>query len=295
MKTIEAGALSVAYLESGPADGPVAILLHGFPYDVHAFDAVAERLSGQGWRCVVPYLRGYGATRFLSSDTLRSGQQAALGNDLLAFMDALGIERAVLGGYDWGGRAACIVAALWPERVVGLVSCNGGYNIQDIAGAKHPADPDAEFRYWYQYYFHTERGVEGLSRNRRELTQFIWKLWSPTWNFDQAMFDQSAEAFDNPDFVDVVIHSYRHRFGVAAGDGDLDALEQRLADQPDITVPTVVLDGADDGVHPLQSDDKGARHFTGRYRRAIVPGVGHNFPQEAPEVFADAVVEVGRG
>ncbi|GHD10821.1 alpha/beta fold hydrolase [Tianweitania populi] len=295
LRTIEAGALSVAYLETGPADGPVAILLHGFPYDVHAFDAVAERLSGQGWRCIVPYLRGYGATRFLSSETMRSGQQAALGNDLLALMDALNIERAVLGGYDWGGRAACIVSALWPERVLGLVSCGTGYNIQDIAGAKQPVDPDSEFRYWYQYYFHTERGVEGLSRKRCELTQFIWKLWSPTWGFDQATFDQTAEAFDNPDFVDVVIHSYRHRYGVVAGDPELKGLERQLADQPMISVPTVVLDGGDDEVSVPSEEDKSAPHFTGPYRRAIVPGVGHNFPQEAPEVFADAVVEVGSG
>ncbi len=295
MKTIEAGALSVAYLETGPADGPVAILLHGFPYDVHAYDAVSERLSGQGWRCIVPYLRGYGATRFLSSETMRSGQQAALGNDLLALMDALGIERAVLGGYDWGGRAACIVSALWPERVVGLVSCGTGYNIQDIAGAKQPADPESEFRYWYQYYFHTERGVEGLSRKRRELTQFIWKLWSPTWRFDQATFEQTADAFDNPDFVDVVIHSYRHRYGVVAGDPKLEGLERQLAEQPTIGVPTVVLDGGDDEVSVPSEEDKSAPHFSGRYRRAIVPGVGHNFPQEAPEVFADAVVEVGGG
>jgi pimeloyl-ACP methyl ester carboxylesterase len=295
MKVIEAGALSVAYLETGPADGPVAILLHGFPYDVHAYDAVSERLSAQGWRCIVPYLRGYGATRFLSSDTMRSGQQAALGNDLLALMDALGIERAVLGGYDWGGRAACIVSAFWPERVIGLVSCNGGYNIQDIGGAGQPAEAEKEFRLWYQHYFNTERGREGLSLKRRELTQFIWKLWSPTWRFEQATFDQTVDAFDNPDFVDVVIHSYRHRYGVVPGDRELEGLERRLAEQPDISVPTVVLDGGDDGVNGPSDKDERARHFTGRYRRAIVPGVGHNFPQEAPDVFADAVVEVGGG
>lgn len=295
LKMVEAGALSVAYLETGPADGPVAILLHGFPYDVHAYDAVSALLAERGWRCIVPYLRGYGPTRFLSSETMRSGQQAALGNDLLALMDALGIERAVLGGYDWGGRAACIVAALWPERVVGLVSCGTGYNIQDIAGTKQPADPDSEYRYWYQYYFHTERGVEGLSRNRRDLTQFIWKLWSPSWGFDQATFDQTADAFDNPDFVDVVIHSYRHRYGVVAGDPELESIERQLAAQPTIGVPTVLLEGWDDGVSVPSQDDTSAKHFTGPYRRQILAGVGHNFPQEAPEVFAEAVVEVGAG
>jgi pimeloyl-ACP methyl ester carboxylesterase len=261
---------------------------------VHAYDAVSQRLSAQGWRCIVPYLRGYGATRFLSSDTMRSGQQAALGADLLALMDALGIERAVLGGYDWGGRAACIVSALWPERVIGLVSCNGGYNIQDIAGAGQPADPDKEFRHWYQYYFNTERGRAGLSLNRRDLTRFIWTLWSPTWGFDPQTFEQTAAAFDSPDFVDVVIHSYRHRYGVVAGDPQLESLERQLADQPDISVPTVVLDGADDGVSVPAVTDPKASHFTGGYRREIVPGVGHNFPQEAPELFAAAVMEVGR-
>jgi pimeloyl-ACP methyl ester carboxylesterase len=208
-------------------------------------------------------------------------------------MDALGIERAVLGGYDWGGRAACIVSALWPERVVGLVNCGTGYNIHDIAGSKLPADPASEFRYWYQYYFHTERGVEGLSRNRRDLTQFIWKLWSPSWGFDQQTFDQTAEAFDNPDFVDVVIHSYRHRYGVVAGDPELESIERQLAAQPTIGVPTVLLEGWDDGVSVPSADDTSAKHFTGPYRRQVLAGVGHNFPQEVPKVFAEAVVEVG--
>jgi pimeloyl-ACP methyl ester carboxylesterase len=293
MKMIEAGALSVAYLETGPANGPVAILLHGFPYDVHAYDAVSSLLAERGWRCIVPYLRGYGPTRFLSSETMRSGQQAALGNDCLALMDALGIERAVLGGYDWGGRAACIVSALWPQRVVGLVNCGTGYNIHDIAGSKLPADPASEFRYWYQYYFHTERGVEGLSRNRRDLTQFIWKLWSPSWGFDQQTFDRTAEAFDNPDFVDVVIHSYRHRYGVVAGEPELESIERQLAAQPTIGVPTVLLEGWDDGVSVPSEDDTSTKHFTGPYRRQVLAGVGHNFPQEAPGVFAEAVVEVG--
>jgi len=295
MKVIEAGVLSVAYRDEGSPDGPVAILLHGFPYDVHAYDAVVPLLTAQGWRCIVPYLRGYGPTRFLSPDTMRSGQQAALGSDLLALMDALGIERAVLGGYDWGGRAACIVAALWPERVVGLVSCGSGYNIQDIAGAAEPTSAAAEHRLWYQYYFHTERGREGLLRNRADLARLLWELWSPTWRFDETTFARTAEAFDNPDFVDVVIHSYRHRYGAIAGDPELDALERKLAGQPTIGVPTVVLLGADDGVTVASAEDKRAGQYTGRYRREIVPGVGHNFPQEAPEVFARAVMEVGGG
>ncbi len=294
LQMIEAGVLRVGYHEAGPADGPVAILLHGFPYDVHAYDAVTDMLADRGYRCIVPYLRGYGPTRFLSPQTMRSGEQAALGNDLLALMDALGIGKAVLGGYDWGGRAACVVAALWPERVAGLVSCGTGYNIQDIANAGQPADPETEFRYWYQYYFHTDRGVEGLSRNRRALTHLLWKLWSPTWTFGQATFDQSADAFDNPDFVEVVIHSYRHRYGVVRGDPGVEEIEQRLAQQPSISVPSVVLEGADDGVTGSSAEDQTAHRFTGRYRREIVPGIGHNFPQEAPQVFADAIVEVGR-
>ena len=231
MKTVVAGVLDIAYFETGPADGPVAILLHGFPYDAHAYDAVAALLGAKGIRCIIPYLRGYGPTRFLSQQTPRSGEQAALGADLLALMDALSIRQAVLGGYDWGGRAACIVAALWPERVRGLVTC-AGYNIQNIARAHLPVSPQEEALYWYQYYFHTERGRMALKSNRRGLSRFIWEIWSPDWAFDDATFEQSAAAFDNPDFVEIVIHSYRHRFGGIPGDPAYLAIEARLAVQP---------------------------------------------------------------
>lgn len=291
MKTIAAGVLSVAYAETGPPDGPPVILLHGFPYDAHAYDAVAATLAAAGRRCLVPSLRGYGATRFLAPATPRSGQQAGLGADLLAFMDALAIPCATLAGYDWGGRAACIVAALWPERARGLVSCGAGYNIQDIARAGEPAAPEDEYRYWYQYYFHSERGRAGLARNRRDLCRLLWRLWSPLWAFDEATFAQTAESFDNPDFVDIVIHSYRHRFGGIWGDPALDGIETRLAAQPDILVPTIVLEGDSDGVEgPLPVEDGNAPHFKSFYQRRILTGIGHNVPQEAPEAFANAVL-----
>ncbi len=291
MKTIAAGVLNVAYTETGPSDGPPAILLHGFPYDAHAYDAVAQILAAAGRRCLVPSLRGYGATRFLSAATPRSGQQAGLGADLLAFMDALAIPAATLAGFDWGGRAACIVAALWPERVRGLVSCGAGYNIQDIARAGSPAAPEEEYRYWYQYYFHSERGRAGLTRSRRDLCRLLWRLWSPLWAFDEATFAQTAESFDNPDFVDIVIHSYRHRYGGITGDAALDGIESRLAGQPDIIVPTIVLQGDSDGVEgPLPVDDSHAPYFKRFYERRILAGIGHNVPQEAPAAFAEAVL-----
>ena len=293
MKTIVAGVLEVAYLEVGPANGAPVILLHGFPYDVHAYDDVAARLAAAGRRGIVPYLRGYGPTRFLSADTPRSGQQAALGADLLALMDALEIPKAVLAGYDWGGRAACIVAALWPERVRGLVSSGSGYNIQDIPNAGKPLAPEQEHRFWYQYYFHSERGRAGLTANRRQLCRLLWRLWSPSWKFDDAAFERSAVAFDNPDFVDVVVHSYRHRFGGIPGDPAYDAIEGRLATQPDIAVPSIVLDGADDGVDPPEAVDADAPHFKGPYERRAIAGAGHNLPQEAPEAFAEAVLAFG--
>lgn len=292
MKFIQAGDLDVAYLEIGPADGTVAILLHGFPYDVHAYGEVAERLASAGLRCIVPYLRGYGPTRFRSPQTPRSGEQAALGADLLALMDALSIPKALLGGYDWGGRAACIVAALWPDRVRGLVSCGTGYNIQDIARSGLPAAPEDEARFWYQYYFNTERGKAGLAADRRALCRFIWTSWSPLWDFDDRTFEQSAAAFDNPDFVEIVIHSYRHRYGVVPGDPALRPIEARLAGQPDIGVPTIVMQGGADGVDPPKPDDRDAPHFGGAYRRAVLPGIGHNFPQEAPAAFAEALLSL---
>jgi len=293
MKHMRAGVLNVAYEELGPPDGPPVILLHGFPYDVHAYDAVAPLLAARGLRCLVPYLRGYGPTRFLGASTPRSGQQAALGSDLLAFMDAQGVRRAVLGGYDWGGRAACVVAALWPERARGLVSCGRGYNIQNIATGEAPLAPEQEYRLWYQHYFRTQRGRDGLAANRGALCRLLWRLWSPSWTFSEAVFAQTAAAFDNPDFVNVVIHSYQHRFGGVAGDPAYDPIEGLLAAQPYIAVPAIVLMGADDGVEPLTENDIWAPHFSGAYERRVAAGVGHNFPQEAPGVFAEAVLDLG--
>ena len=283
--------LDVALYEIGPADGPPVLLMHGFPYDIHAYGEVAPVLAARGCRVIVPYLRGFGPTRFLNDATPRSGEQAALGADLLALMDALAIPRAVLAGYDWGGRAACVVAALWPERCAGLVSLNS-YNIQNIAMAMTPDTPENEHSLWYQYYFHNERGRAGLAADRRGICGLLWKLWSPTWNFDAATFERSAAAFDNPDFVDVVIHSYRHRFGLVAGDPALLDIERRLAAQPAITVPSITFDGLDDGVRPPAQAAQHARQFTGPRSHRIVPGVGHNLPQEVPQVFAEAVFEL---
>jgi pimeloyl-ACP methyl ester carboxylesterase len=286
--------LEIACHDSGPPGGPAVVLLHGFPYDPRAYDAVVPKLVQAGLRVVVPYLRGYGPTRFLDPQTLRSGQQAALGKDLLDLMDGLKLPKAILSGYDWGGRAACIVAALWPKRVAGLVSACG-YNIQDIAGSVRPASPETEARYWYQYYFHTDRGVAGLTANRSALCRFIWQIWSPSWHFDEATFLRSAASFDNPDFVDVVIQSYRHRFGYCAGDPALEPIEQLLAPQPPIPVPTIVLHGADDGVDPPDNSAGDAPHFTSSYERRVIPGCGHNLPQEAPEAWARAVLELHTG
>ena len=293
MKRIVAGALDVAYLEYGPPDGAPVFLLHGFPYDAFACEAVGERLAAAGRRAIVPFLRGYGPTRFLSPETPRSGQQAALAADLLALMDGLSIESAVLAGYDWGGRAACIVSALWPQRVRGLVSSGSGYNIQNIAAAGSPVAPEQEHRFWYQYYFHSERGRAGLTANRRALCRLLWKLWSPSWGFDEATFERSAVSFENPDFVDVVIHSYRHRFGGIPGDPALDGIEAQLAAQPDITVPAIVLQGEDDGVDPPGLVDDDAPHFKGAYERRSFPRAGHNLPQEIPDAFAEAVLALG--
>jgi pimeloyl-ACP methyl ester carboxylesterase len=290
-KHIRTATLDVAYEESGSADGTPTVLLHGWPYDPRCYDEVVPPLVAAGCRVVVPYLRGFGATCFLSTETLRSGQQAALGNDLRELLDALGIERAVLAGYDWGGRAACIVAALWPERVRGLVTGNG-YNIQNIAASVKPVAPEQEHRFWYQYYFHTERGRAGLEQNRRVLCRYIWQIWSPDWAFDDATYEKSAVSFDNPDFVAVTIQSYRHRFGYAAGDPALEPIEQRLAAQPAITVPTIVLHGASSGIQPPAGSEAHARLFTGPHQRRVLPKIGHNLPQEAPLVVADAVLEL---
>ena len=288
VKSVTAGVLRVAYLEWGAADGWPCILGHGFPYDVHAYAEVAPRLAEAGARVIVPYLRGYGPTRFLSADTPRSGEQTALAVDLLALMDALKIERSTLGGYDWGGRAACIVAALWPERVTALVTGNA-YNIQNIARAGEPLPAAQEAALWYQYYFHTERGRAGLTKDRRGITRLLWQMWSPTWAFDDATFARSATAFDNPDFVDVVIHSYRHRFGLAPGDPAVAAIEAQLTAQPPITVPTIAIDGDADGV--ISNTRHHAPKFTGPFQFRIFKNAGHNLPQEQPDEWVKAILD----
>ena len=290
-KRVRTRTLEIAYEEYGPPDGAPVILLHGFPDDPRVYDAVVAALAQARYRPIVPYLRGYGPTRFLDAATLRSGQQAALGRDLLDLMDALALDSAVLAGYDWGGRAACVVAALWPQRARGLVTICG-YNIQNIAGSGAPADPDREHRLWYQWYFQTERGRAGLQANRRELCRLLWELWSPIMRCDDATFVETAAAFDNPDFVEVVIHSYRHRFAAVPGDPALEAIERQLAARPPIAVPTIALHGASDGVHPPQETESHARYFSGRYERRIVPVAGHFLPREAPEAVAQAVKDL---
>jgi pimeloyl-ACP methyl ester carboxylesterase len=293
LKRVRTKVLEIAYEESGPADGIPVLLMHGWPYDPRTYDDVVPQLVAAGCRTIVPYLRGFGPTRFLSADTPRSGQQAALGHDLKELMDALGIDRAALVGYDWGGRAACIAAALWRERMRCLVTGNG-YNIQDIARSDVPAAPEQEHRFWYQYYFHTERGRAGLQANRREFCRLIWRLWSPNWEFDNATFERSAASFDNPDFVDITIQSYRHRFKQAAGDPALEPTEQRLAAQPTIAVPTISLNGEANGVGPPERSAGHARFFTGPYQRKVIPIAGHNLPQEVPDVVSEATLELIR-
>jgi pimeloyl-ACP methyl ester carboxylesterase len=291
LRHIDAGVLSIAYYEEGPADGPTVVLLHGFPYDVHSYVDVAPLLAGSGCRVIIPYLRGYGPTRFLDSATPRSGEQAAIGADLKALMDALGIRRAVLAGYDWGGRAANVVAALWPDRCTGLVSVNS-YQIQDIARAMVPLNPEREVALWYQYYFQLDRGRAGLAANRREIARILWRQWSPNWHFDQATFDRTARAHDNPDYVDIVIHSYRHRFGLAEGDPQYADLQRRLAALPAITVPAITLDGDADGVIPPTDGTASAEKFSGRRTHLVISRAGHNLPQEEPEAFSAAIMEL---
>jgi pimeloyl-ACP methyl ester carboxylesterase len=293
LKRIETSVLDIAYEESGAAAGTPVFLMHGWPYDPRCYDSVIAPLVAAGARVIVPYLRGFGPTRFLDHATPRSGQQAALGNDLRELMDALSIDRAVLAGYDWGGRGACIVAALWPERARGLVTVNA-YNIQNIPRAGKPAAPGQEHRLWYQWYFQMERGRAGIEANRRELCRLLWRLWSPHWSFDDATFERSAASFDNPDFVAVTIQSYRHRYGNAAGDPKLEEIEHRLAQQPKITVPTIALQGEADGVHPPESSAHHAAFFAGPYQRRVLPRIGHNPPQEDPKSFAAAVIELMR-
>ncbi|MBF4462094.1 MULTISPECIES: alpha/beta fold hydrolase [unclassified Rathayibacter] len=288
--TASTSLLSIDYETTGDASGPAVILLHGFPYDVRAYDDVAEIVGTAGALVVAPYLRGFGRTRFLDENTPRSGQQAALGQDLIDLLDALDIETAVVAGYDWGGRAACIAAALFPERVTGLVTVDG-YTIQDIAHADSPSLPEWEKTYWYQYYFHSPRGRRGLAENREALCELLWRDWSPTWLDATKAFPASAVSLHNPDFVDVVIHSYRHRFGLEAGDPRYDELEQRLAADPTISVPTVVVESGADGV--AGAGAAGDRDFfTGKYEHRLLPNIGHNVPQEDPEAFAQAVLSL---
>jgi pimeloyl-ACP methyl ester carboxylesterase len=291
LKRIRAGLLDVSYAELGPAAGPPIILLHGWPYDIHAFAEVAPILTANGQRVIVPELRGYGETRFLNADTMRNGQPAALATDIVELMDALKIERAAFGGFDWGARTADIVAALWPERVKSLVAVSG-YLIGSQAAGKQPLPPPAELQWWYQFYFATERGRLGYEKNRHDFNKLIWKLASPRWTFDDATYDRSAAAFDNPDHVAVVIHNYRWRLGLAAGERRYDAIEQKLASGPTIGVPTITLEGDANGApHPEPAAYRAK--FTGRYEhRTITGGIGHNLPQEAPRAFAQAMLDV---
>lgn len=291
IKQVAAGVLDIGYYEAGPGGGPTALLLHGFPYSIDSYVEVAALLTKRGCRVIVPYLRGHGSTRFLASSTPRSGQQGAIGLDVIALMDALGIERAVLAGYDWGGRAACVVAALRPDRCTGLVSVNS-YLIQDIAKARLPVAPAIESGLWYQYYFQTERGRAGLTANRREIARTLWIRNSPHWRFSEATLDLHASAFDNPDYVDVVIHSYRHRLGLADGNPAYADVERRLALLPVIGVPTITMDGSADGVVPATDGRSSASKFTGPRSHRVVERAGHNLPEEAPADFADAVWEL---
>ena len=293
LKQIEAGVLNVGYAEAGPADGPVVILLHGWPYDIYAFVDVVPLLAQAGFRVIAPWLRGYGTTRFLAADAVRNGQQGALALDVIALMDALKVDKAVVAGFDWGARTADIVAAIWPERVKALVSVSG-YLIGSQAANRMPLPPSAELQWWYQYYFATERGRAGYEKYRREFSKLIWQLASPKWNFDDPTFERSAASFDNPDHVAIVIHNYRWRLGLAPGEARYDDLEKRLAELPVIGVPTVTLEGDANGApHP---DPKAyAGKFSGKYaHRLVTGGIGHNLPQEAPQAFADAVIEAAR-
>jgi pimeloyl-ACP methyl ester carboxylesterase len=288
---IDAGVLNIGYVDQGPAGGPVVLLLHGWPYDIHSYDDVAPMLAASGYRVIVPYLRGYGSTRFLSSETARNGQQSVIAVDIVALMDALGIERATVAGYDWGARTANVIAAIWPERCRGHVSVSG-YLIGNPEANKKPLPPSAEFQWWYQYYFAIERGRAGYDANRRNFARLIWELASPQWGFDDATFERSAAALDNPDHVDIVIHNYRWRLGLAAGEPQYDELERRLATAPTISVPTITLEGDANGA-PHSDASAYVNKFAGPYAHRIVTGgIGHNLPQEAPRAFAEAIVDV---
>jgi pimeloyl-ACP methyl ester carboxylesterase len=291
LKQIDAGLLNVGYAEAGPENGPAVILLHGWPYDIHSFVDVAPLLASAGYRAIVPYLRGYGSTRFLSSETLRNGQQSVVAVDMISLMDALKIQKAIVAGFDWGARTADIMAAMWPERCKGIVSVSG-YLIGSPAANEAPLPPAAEFEWWYQFYFATERGKLGYGKNTREFNKLIWKLASPKWDFDAATFDRSAASFDNPDHVAIVIHNYRWRLGLAEGEAKYADIEKRLAEAPVITVPTITLEGDANGA-PHPPDSAYRRKFSGKYAyRLVSGGVGHNLPQEAPQAFAQAVIDV---
>jgi pimeloyl-ACP methyl ester carboxylesterase len=294
LKQIDAGVLNVGYAEAGPANGAAVILLHGWPYDIHSFVDVAPMLASAGYRVIVPYLRGYGTTRFLSNETFRNGEQAAVAVDIIALMDALKIEKATLAGFDWGARTGDIIAALWPERCNALVSVSG-YLIGSQKSGKVPLPPKAELQWWYQYYFATEHGRAGYDKYRHDFAKLIWQLASPKWDFDDATFDRSAAAFDNPDHVNIVIHNYRWRLDLAQGEPKYGELEKRLAEGPVIGVPTITLEGDANGAPHLDASAY-AKKFSGRYaHRIITGGVGHNLPQEAPQGFAEAVVDVAEG
>ena len=292
LKQISAGVLNNGYAEAGPADGPVVILLHGWPYDIYSFVDVTPILAAHGYRVIVPYVRGYGTTRFLSSQTFRNGQPAATAADLIALMDALKIRRPILAGFDWGGRTADVVAALWPERCKALVSVSG-YLITNPKAQRQPLPPAAELQWWYQYYFATARGRDGYAKYRHDFAKLIWQIASPKWAFDDATFDRTAASFNNPDHVDIVIHDYRWRLGLADGERKYDAVEKRLAANPVITVPTITLEGDANGAPHAADPGAYAKQFTGKYaHRTVTGGIGHNLPQEAPQAFADAVIAV---
>jgi pimeloyl-ACP methyl ester carboxylesterase len=294
LKQIDAGLLNVSYAEAGPADGPVVILLHGWPYDIYSYVDVAPLLASAGYRVIIPYLRGYGPTRFLSDATFRNGQPAALASDIVALMDALKIEKATLAGYDWGARTANIIAALWPERCKAMVSVSG-YLIGSQEAGRMPLPPKAELQWWYQFYFATERGQQGYDKYRHDFARLIWQLASPKWNFDDATFDRSASAFDNSDHVRIVIHNYRWRLDLAKGEAKYDDLEKKLATFPVITVPTITMEGDANGA-PHPEPGAYAKKFSGKYEhRLITGGIGHNLPQEAPQAFAQAVIDVDNG
>jgi pimeloyl-ACP methyl ester carboxylesterase len=292
VQQIDAGLLNVGYLEAGPTDGPAVLLLHGWPYDVHAFEEVTPRLASAGYRVIVPYLRGYASTRFLSDETMRNGQQAAVALDAIALLDALGIEQAIVAGFDWGARTAVILAALWPERCTGLVSVSG-YIVTNLEANQQPLPPKAELWWWYQYYFATERGRRGYEQYRRDFNRLIWELASPKWDFDDATFERTAASFDNPDHVDIVIHNYRWRLRLAEGEPQYDELERKLSERPVIGVPTITIASDFDG--PAADGRAYADRFSGPYSHRVLDGIGHNVPQEAPEAFADAILEVGGG